>query len=157
LEKGLVSALTADRSGRQIVPENLGYVSSSATNVFEEIKRRAEFLTSLRGTLAGGFIHAYQPFGKLTGLLDTLEALKTPFLDLAELDNWVYVPGHLLLTGNAQHKVKLAGGTVTWKAFDRGGKLVAAEQESAATAGERVFKRKGNGDYELFEFTEATP
>ena len=145
------------RSGRQIVPENLGYVSGAVTNSLAQIKRGAEFLGQLRGTVSGCFIHAYQPFETLTRLVETLEELKTPFLDLAELDNWSHVPGHLLLSGSAQFKVRVENATVTWKAFDRSGKLVAAEQESQSATGERTFRRRGKGDYELFEFGEAAP
>ncbi len=157
LEKGLASALTLDPLGRQIVPENLGYVSEALTNSWAEIRRRAEFLTQLRGTVSGCFIHAYQSFEKLSGLVETLEELKTPFLDLAELDNWIHVPGQLLLTGEAQQTVRLVNGTVTWKAFDRTGRLLAAEEESGVAAGQRTFRRKGKGDYELFDFSEAAP
>ena len=157
LEKGLASALTSDRHGRQIVPENLGYVSGEVTNSLGEIKWGAELIGQLRGAVSGCFIHAYQPFETLTRLVETLEELKTPFLDLAELDNWSHVPGHLLLSGSAQFKVRVENATVTWKAFDRSGKLVAAEQESQSATGERTFRRRGKGDYELFEFGEAAP
>jgi hypothetical protein len=52
--------------------------------------------------------------------------------------------------------VHLAGGVVTWKAFDGAGRLIATEQEFAV-AGERTLKRKGRGDCELFEFREPRP
>jgi hypothetical protein len=157
LEKGLVSALTVDRHGRRIVPENLGYPSEATTNSLPELRRRAELLTRLRGTISGCFIHAYQPFKRLSSLVEVLEELQTPFLDLGELDNWVHFPGHLLLTGNAQHRVRLGNSAVTWKAFDRSGKLLAAEQDSGTPPGEHTFRRRGKGDYELFEFSEAVP
>jgi hypothetical protein len=154
-EKGLVSALTMDGHKRLIVPENLGYVPSEAADPFGAIKLQAEFLLVLRGTVGGCFIHAYQPLEKLTSLVETLEGLKTPFLDPVDLDNAVHIPGRLLLTGKAQRTVRATGDTITWKAFDRGGNLLRAEQESVV-AGERQFRRKGDGDYELFEFSEAT-
>jgi hypothetical protein len=156
LEKGLVSALTLDGQDRLIVPENLGYVPGEAADRFSTIKLQAEFVGALRGTVSGCFIHAYQPLEKLTGLVETLEGLKMPFLDLLDVDNAVHIPGRLLLTGRAQRTVKVTGDTITWKAFDRGGNLLKAEQESVV-AGERPFRRKGEGDYELFEFSEATP
>ena len=89
--------------------------------------------------------------------MEALEGLKTAFLDLASLDNWMHVPGHLLLTGNAQRNIRVENAAVTWKAFDRSGKLLAAEQETGTAAGERTFRRRGLGDYELFEFSEAVP
>jgi len=156
LEKALLPALTQDRFGRQIVPENLGYVPGGAADGINVIKSRAEFLIQLRGTTAGCFIHAYQPLEKVTGLIATLEGLKAPFLDLVTLDNWVHVPGHVLLTGNARRHVKLAGGIMTWKAFDRAGRKVATEQEFTVV-GERTLQRKGRGDIELFEFRETIP
>src|SRR5439155_20102203 len=64
LAQGLASALTTDRHGRQIVPENLGYVSEAPTNAWAEIQARAELLSQLRGTVSGAFIHAYLPFEK---------------------------------------------------------------------------------------------
>jgi hypothetical protein len=154
-EKGVVSALTLDGVGRLIVPENLGYVSSEAADPFGTIRRHPELLTALRGTVAGCFIHAYQPFDKLTGVIEILEKSNRPFLDPADLDNSIHTPGHLLLTGRAQRTLKVTGDTITWKAFDRGGNLLMAEQESVAP-GEYRFQRKGKGDYELFEFSEAT-
>jgi hypothetical protein len=81
--------------------------------------------------------------------------LKAPFLDLGELDHWVRASGTLLLTGDSRKMLSIGPGSVTWKAFERGGRLVAAEQETAAPGGERMFRRKGKGDYEIFEFTEA--
>jgi len=156
LEKALLPAITLDHFGRKIVPENLGYVPGGGADGFDVIKSRAEFLTQLRGTTAGCFIHAYQPLEKVTVLISTLEGLKTPFLDLITLDNWVHVPGYVLMTGNAQRHVKLAGGIVTWKAFDRAGRLVVTEQEFAV-ASERTLERKGRGDIELFEFRETIP
>lgn len=156
LEKALLPALTQDRFGRQIVPENLGYVPGGAADGFDAIKSRAEFLIQLRGTTPGCFIHAYQPLEKVTGLITTLEGLKTPFMDLATLDNWVHVPGYVVLTGNAQRHVTLAGGIMTWKAFDRTGRMVATEQEFTV-ASERTLQRKGRGDIELFEFRETMP
>ena len=153
-EGGVASGLTIDAYGRLIVPENLGYVLSGETNCCDQIKAAGEILTRLRGTVAGCYIHAYQPLPKLTGLVETLSAFKKPFLDLAELDNAVAVPGKILLTGNAQRPVKLKSATVRWKAFDLTGKLLSEEQESGPSSGERAFLRKGKGDYELFEIVE---
>lgn len=156
LEKALLPAITQDQFGRQVVPENLGYVSDGVEDSLGELKQRAEFLAQLRGTTAGGFIHAYQPLEKFTRLVDALEADKTPFLDLASLDHWVHAPGSVLLTGRAERRVKLAGGIVTWKAFDHSGKLLATEQEFAV-ASERTLQRRGKEAIEVFEFRESIP
>lgn len=156
LAQGNLSTLTVDRFGRQIIPENLVSVVGTESNRFDKTRRDAESITSLSGTVAGGVIHAYQPFDTWVGLIETLEGLKTPFLDLAELDHWVQSSGALILTGNSQRTVKFGAGTITSKVFDRAGRLIAAEQESAI-AGERLFQRRGRGDYEVLEFIEARP
>jgi hypothetical protein len=85
-----------------------------------------------------------------------LEGLKKPFLDLSSLDNWTRLPGRVLLTGGATRTVHLPGGVLTWKAFARSGRLVLTEQEFALP-GERTLRRKGKGEFELYEFNEATP
>jgi hypothetical protein len=157
LEKGLIAGLTLDAYGRQIVPENLGYVSGVATNGLAELRGRAEFLRRLRGSVSGCFIHAWQPYEKWTGLVETLEALRMPFLDGATLDNWVHIPGRLLLTGEAQRDVKVGPGPIRWKAYDLSGKLLAEETVPAGASHEHTFKRKGQGACELFEFTETIP
>jgi hypothetical protein len=43
---------------------------------------------------------------------------------------------------------------VHWKAFNRSGKLLAEENEPTRSSGSRLLKRRGVGDYELFEFAE---
>lgn len=155
LDQGLLSTLSADGFGRLIVPENLGHMPGSGTNAVATIRQRAELLLQLRGTVAACVMHAYQPFERWVALIETLEGLKAPFLDLGDLDHWVRTPGTLLLTGDSKRTVHIAPGPVTWKAFDRGGRLMAAEQETIGAAGERLFQRQGKGDYEIFEFTEA--
>src|SRR5882724_8502392 len=84
-----IGGLTLDRYGRLIVPETLGYVLEAPAGFDENIAARARILSQLRGTVAGCFIHSYQPFEKLTELLEMLESFQVPFLDLAELDNRV--------------------------------------------------------------------
>jgi hypothetical protein len=150
-----IGGLTADRYGRLVVPENLGYVLDAPVNFDDAIKGQAEVLTQLRGTVAGCSIHAYQPVEKLIALVETLEDCRVPFLDLADLDNRVELPGALLLTGNAQRAVALRNATIRWKAYDRAGNLLAETREPTATSGERTFKRNAVGAYELFEIDEA--
>ncbi len=89
--KGVPAALTWDRHGRMIVPENLGYVLSSDTNSLDEISARAEMLTVLRGTISGCDIHAYQPLSKVMSLVKKLESYGKPWLDLADLDTQCYL------------------------------------------------------------------
>ena len=155
LAKSEIGGLTADRYGRLVVPENLGYVLDTPVHFVAAIKARAEVLTQLRGTVAGCFIHSYQPVEKLIALVETLEGFHVPFLDLADLDNRVEVPGALLLTGNSQRAIGFRNATIRWKAYDRAGHLLAETQEPTAASGERTFKRKGVGVYELIEFDEA--
>jgi hypothetical protein len=157
LEKGVVSALTLDRYGRQIVPENLGFVPGGVTNFLDGIRNRGEFLLQLRGTISGCFIHAYQPLDKLKRLVDLLESWDAGFLDLAELDNWLHVPGRVLLSGDAEYEAKLGSPVVSWKAFNRAGRMLSSGQDSVSSMGSHVFRRKGKGAYELCECREATP
>ena len=88
--------------------------------------------------------------------LAALEQLKTPFLDLADLDHWVHVPGYLLLSGRAQHAVTVSNDSFARKTCDRSGKVLSSLNGKVAL-GESVFQREDAGDYELFEFTEAKP
>jgi hypothetical protein len=153
LEKETMLAPFSDSQGRLILPENLGYVLGGTSNVCDGIKSAAELLTKLRGPVMGCHIHAYQPLARLAELVDTLESFHIPFLDLAELDNAVQIPGFLLLAGGAERTLNLRNATVRWKTFDRAGKLLAEEREKVKTNGERIFKRR-SGDYELVEFVE---
>ena len=155
-ETALLSVPTRDRAGRRVIPENLGFVPAAGTNEFGPIRDRAEWLMRLRGTVACAYFHAYVPQEKLSGLMGVLEELKNPFLDLSELNNWVHIPGSVLLTGGAEQTVRLAGGVLTWKAFDRSGRLAFIEQEFALP-GQRNLRRKGKGTYELYQFAEMKP
>ena len=155
LANAATGGLTADRYGRLIVPENLGYVRDATGDGVGAIETGARILTQLRGTVAGCFIHSYQPLEKLTALVEALENFHAPFLDLAELDNRVALPDALLLTGNAQGALTPRRAAVRWRAFDRAGDLVAEKVEPTASLGERTFKRSGAGVYELFEIGDA--
>jgi uncharacterized protein YdaL len=152
-DRGVTAGLTIDAYGRLVVPENLGFVLSGETNCCEQINANGEMLTHLRGTVAGCYLHAYQPLEKLTRLVETLSAFKKPFLDLADLDNAVVLPGRVLLTGNAQRSVTLKNATVVRKTFDRAGKLLKEEKEPELSNGERTFQRNA-GDCELIEYSE---
>ena len=151
-----IGGLTLDRYGRLIVPENLGYVLDAPLHNEGAIRARAEILARLRGTVAGCVIHAYQPLEKLTGLVETLEGFSIPFLDLADLDDRVELPDAILLVGGARRTVTLLNALVRWKAFDRAGNLLAEKQEPGISSGKRDFQRTGAGDYQLFEFGEAS-
>lgn len=156
LGQGLASAITMDQYGRIVVPENAGYLSADAPDAIAALQRRVQALTQLRGTVAGCRFHAYLGFEKLAELLTALEQLRTPFLDLADLDHWVHVQGHLLLSGRGQHPVKIGDAPFVRKTFARSGRLLASLKGNVAL-GENTFQREDTGDYELFEFTEAKP
>jgi hypothetical protein len=149
-----IGGLTSDRYGRLVVPENLGYIPAGPAD-YDAILTRARMLTQLKGTVSGCFIHAYQPIEKLAALVEKLETLRVPFLDLAELDNRVELPDTLLFTGSAQTALTLRNAAVRWKAYDRAGRLLAEQPEPTASSGERIFKRSGAGEYEVFEIGEA--
>jgi len=146
-----IGGLTIDRYDRLIVPDNLGPVLDASVHFQSAIQARAGILTQLRGTVAGCFIQPYQPFEKLTALVESLERFQVPFLDLADLDNRVELPDALLLTGNAERRLTLRNSRIRWQAYDRDGNLLAQKQEPMPWSEERVFKRAGVGDCELFE------
>jgi uncharacterized protein YdaL len=149
-------ALTKDMYGRLIIPENMGFVYAGFGDAsILRIQAIGEQITRLRGTIAGCFFHPFLPFEKFLHLVESLEKLQVPFMDLAEMDHWVQLPETILLTGKAERKVTLRSATVRWKAFDRTGKLLSEKQEPAKQSGDRVFKRQNVGDYEIFEITES--
>jgi uncharacterized protein YdaL len=151
-ERGVAGGLTVDRYGRLIVPDNMGCVLDSASNAFAGILTMGQAITRLRGTVGSCCIFAYQPLSKLSKLVDTLDALHVSYLDIADLDNVVETPDLVLLSGRAQRTIANRNGKLHWKAFDRAGKLLAEKREEAG--GVSIFKRRGEGDYEVFEFEE---
>ena len=156
LEKFAAPAVTQDDFGRAIVPENLGVVTGEKA-AQTAIQSRAEMLAKLRGTVATLSFPAYLAEEQLIPATHGLEQLKLPFLDLADGDHWVQLPDLILLTGKAQRTVTLKDAIIKWKAFDLAGNLLDAEFEPQSVSGERVFQRRGKGDYELFEIIEAQP
>ncbi|MCI0745043.1 MAG: DUF2334 domain-containing protein [Verrucomicrobia subdivision 3 bacterium] len=155
-ESYVTSALSADRYGRLIVPENAGYALNSESNSFAGIGEMTDFLAGLRGVVAGSYVHCYQPLEKIIALIDLLQTYNLHFLDLAELDNIVSVPGAILLTGGARKTLELQNVIVHRRSFDRAGRLVAQETERSAASGQRTLERQ-NGDYNLIELVTPTP
>ena len=155
-EAAVLSAPTRDAGGCRVFPENLGFLPASAGGALAALQERTGLLARLRGAVAGACFQAYLPIETLAQLTQALEKVEKPFLDLLEQDNWVQVPGRLILTGDATRAVKLAGGVVTWKAFGPDGRELKVEQEFALP-GDRVLKRKGTGTAELYEYKEVTP
>lgn len=151
------TAITLDRCGRVIVPENLGYVSLEGESSLNRIRLSGEHLKSLRGTIAGCVFHSYLSFERFVEILDVLESLHTPFFDLADLGHWVQTSDLILLSGEAQRRVVLKNASIRWRAFDRAGNLLAEEREPSPRSGECVFTRKGRGEFEIYEFKESTP
>ncbi len=150
------TAVTQDDFGRLIIPENLGAVTGQKAALLQ-IQSRAELQTQLRGTVSTLTFPAYLTDDKLAQAIRLLDQMHTPFLDLADGDNWVQLPEALLLTGHTQRHMTLKDARITWKAFDRNGKLLAEETEPNPATGDRLFQRRGQGDYELFQIIEAKP
>jgi hypothetical protein len=150
-------SLTLDQYGRLIVPENLGFVSSSAADPFDSLAQQAHSLLALRGAVAGCSFHAYLPLDGLVRLVDHLESIQPSFLDLLDLDHWVRGPGGLLLTGRAQVQTRLGYGPVRYRAFDRAGRLAGDTTARTLFSGDHVFERRGLGAVELFEAMEDKP
>lgn len=155
-ESHVTSALTIDRYGRLIVPENGGYALMLSSNALDGIRENLDVITSLRGTVGGCYIHCYQPLARITALVDLLETYKRPYVDLAEMDNSVQLPGALLLTGDAQKTLELRNATVQTRAFERSGNQRSHEREGQPYTGTRTFKRT-TGDYHLIEFGPSLP
>jgi uncharacterized protein YdaL len=156
LEKYAGSAITEDDFGRRILPENLGSITGKRITL-ESIRDQAELLTSLRGTLSTLSFPAYLTDDKLQQAVRLLDQLNAPFLDLADGDHWVQIPETVLLTGNAQRTVTVKNARISWKAYDRTGKLISEEPAAAPVRGDQLLKRRGQGDYELFHILEANP
>jgi hypothetical protein len=155
-ESYVTSAPTIDRYGRWILPENGGYALMTSSNAFDTIQENLDVITSLRGTVAGCYIHCYQPLTRITALVDLLESYKLSFLDLADLDNAVQLPGALLLSGNARKTIELQEAELQARSFDRSGNQLAHEREGQPYTGTRTFRRV-RGDYELIEFRTSRP
>ena len=159
-ERGVTGGLTVDRYGRLIVPDNMGCVLDTAPDLAgdghrpplqDRIVAMGQALTRLRGTVGSCCIYGYQPLSKLSKLVDTLDALHVSYLDIADFDNLVETPGLVLLSGRAEGKIANHNGKLHWKAFDRAGRLL-AERREADVSGPQTLKRRGEGDYEVFEF-----
>jgi hypothetical protein len=155
-ETYVTSTLTIDRYGRIIVPENCGYALMTSSNALQGIRENLDVITSLRGTVAGSYIHCYQPLSKITELVDLLESRKLPFVDLTDMDNSVHVPGALLLSGDARKTVELQSANISTRSFDRSGRQLSHEREGQPYSGTRTFRRS-RGDYDLIEFETAKP
>jgi uncharacterized protein YdaL len=149
-------AVTQDDFGRTIVPENLGTVTGDKSALVR-IRDVSDVLTQMRGTVSTITFPAYLTEDKLKQAVGLLEHNQKPFVDLAAGDNWVQLPDAVLLTGKAQRTVNLVNAKITWKAFDRAGHQLDEQAEPGTASGERVFQRRGKGDYELFEINEAKP
>ena len=157
LEMYAPSSIVRDREGRRFLPENLGYLSLAASNEWRLLRERADILLGLRGALAGCEIHDYLPFEKFTSLIDWLESLETPFLDLASLDLWTQWPGGILVTGHASRSLIPPSGTIRWKAFDESGQIINEFTEPDVSGRERTFRNRGAGMVEVYEFLGTTP
>jgi uncharacterized protein YdaL len=155
-ETYVTSAPTLDRHGRLIIPENGGYALMTSSNAFESIRENLDVITALRGTVAGCYIHCYQPLAKITALVDLLESYKLSFLDLADLNNTVQLPGSVLLSGDARLTIELQDVDVQSRSFDRSGNQLAHEREAQRYTGRRTFGR-ARGDYQLIEFGASRP
>jgi uncharacterized protein YdaL len=155
-ETYVTSAPTLDRHGRLIIPENGGYALMTSSNAFDSIRESLDVITALRGTVAGCYIHCYQPLARITALVDLLETYKLSFLDLADLNNTVRSPGAVLLSGDARVAIELRNADVHSRSFDRSGNQLAHEREAQAYTGTRTFGR-ARGDYQLIEFGTSRP
>ena len=154
LENFAASTMGVDDFGRTIIPENLGVINGQRS-AYTKVQERVELLAQLRGTVGLCSFPAYLDDGKLAQTIGALKGNRPTYLDLADGDHWVQLPEAILLTGNATRTVTLKNATITWKAFDRAGKLVTQETEIQPATGEREFKRHGKGDIEIFEISEA--
>lgn len=150
------SACGVDEYGRLIVPENLGVVTGKRSALVR-IQERSQLLSQLRGTVAMCSFPAHLTDDKLIQAVKALEQSHAPFLDLADGNHWVQTSEVLLLAGNARRSVSLNNARILWQAYGRDGRLLAEEYEPMSTTGERVFERRGKGDYEIYRFNQGKP
>jgi hypothetical protein len=145
------AGLSRDESGRQILPDNSGYLSDSS-NAVARVEQGAELLASLRGTIISSSFDSYLPLERLIELVAALEHYHLPFLDLAEFSNRVQLSDNLLLTGAASTSRDLKDTTIRWKTYNRAGDLLAEDEQKTKASGRREFKRIGIGIFELVQF-----
>ncbi|MFM2081845.1 MAG: hypothetical protein RL380_536 [Verrucomicrobiota bacterium] len=154
LENFASSTLGVDDFGRTVISENLGVINGQRAG-YVQVQERAELLAALRGTIAVCSFPAYLDDGKLAQTIGAIKGTRPLYLDLADGDHWMQLSDLILLTGQATRTVTLKKANITWKAYDRAGKLIISETESQPVTGERQFKRRGTGDIEIFEINEA--
>jgi uncharacterized protein YdaL len=154
LESFASSTLGVDDFGRTVISDNLGVITGQRAG-YVKVQERAELLAALRGTIALCSFPAYLDDGKLAQTIGAIKGTKPTYLDLADGDHWVQLPNTILLTGKATRTVTLKKATIVWKAYDRTGKLLTTETGPQPAIGEREFKRRGTGDIEIFEISEA--
>jgi hypothetical protein len=159
LETHVPSAPTVDGVGRLILPENLGTLAGGLADpeAVADFLSRARTLLRFRGAVAGCYFPADQSFDDFVRLVDVLQSLEAPFLDLASMSHWVRWPGGLLLTGESGRVVATGAGPLRWRAYDLEGRLTKEATEPDQPAGERLLTRRGVGAMELFEFKEYEP
>ncbi len=146
------AGLTIDSRERLLVPENLGFMTTTS-NTLAAVQARADMLSNLRGTILGSSFDSYLPFSQLIQLVEMLKKYHVPFIDLTDLNNRVVLPDKVLLTGNGVASVTLQNATLHWRTFNRSGQLLAEDEQRTKVSGTREFKRIGIGVYEVVQFT----
>jgi hypothetical protein len=145
------AGLSRDEYGRQILPDNTGYVSDSS-NAVSRVEQSVELLSEVRGSLISSSFDAYLPLERLIELVGVLEQSHLPFLDLADFPNRVHLSDHILLTSTASTFHDLKDATIRWKTYNRAGELLAEDEQKTKASGHREFKRIGIGVFELVQF-----
>jgi uncharacterized protein YdaL len=147
-ENYMATGLTVDPYGRLLVPENLGFVAPSGRLSLDRIRDTSRTFAALRGSVIGCFFHPYISFDRFVELVEILEALDLPFLDLAEIGHWVDTGSYIVLTGDSKRNIPQDRNPISWTAFDAQGEGLQNERFRARPSDA---KRRGVGMFEVIE------
>ena len=123
--------INADVFGSRIVPDTLGYVKDPLSDP-ERMVRDARALLTVRGGVAGGFIHLSVTPKEIKWLIERLDGLGYRWLDLTQLPSVVRTLDVVQVTGGASATLAVPdGAAVQRQVVDVGGGLVGASNRTS--------------------------
>jgi hypothetical protein len=123
--------INADVFGSRIVPDTLGYVKDPISDP-ERMVRDARALLSVRGGVAGGFIHLSVTPKEIRWLIERLDRLGYGWLDLNHVPSIVRTQDVVQVSGGASATLTVPqGATVQQQVVDRWGALVSSSARAS--------------------------
>jgi hypothetical protein len=124
--------IDADVFGSTIVPDTLGYVKDPASDP-ERMVRDARALLTVRGGVAGGFIHLSVPPKDIGWLIERLQRLGYGWLDLTRMPSIVRTSDVVQVAGGTSASIEVpAGAHVQEQVIDGSGALIRSSLDPAA-------------------------